>query len=145
MEAMAKQLSDARQSGVYRLVGSPEEVERAARSAGIAVFRIDISHAHDKKHFLEEIAGALHFPNWFGKNWDALNDCLTDLDWLPTKTGYVLVFEHGDRFWSSNEDVEEATGVLSAAAEYWKVEGRPFWVLIEVSAKSHCNLPKWPA
>jgi RNAse (barnase) inhibitor barstar len=145
MEAMAKQLMDAQESGVYQLVRSPEEVERAATDAGLAVFRIDIGQAHDKKNFLEEIARALQFPSWFGKNWDALTDCLTDLDWLSTTTGYVLVFENSDRFCSSsNQNFETAKSVLSAAAEYWKVEERPFWVLFEISAKSQCDLPKWP-
>jgi len=145
MEAMAKTLIDAQQSGLYQLVRSSEEVERAATDAGLSVFRIDVGHAHDKKNFLDGVAQALRFPSWFGKNWDALTDCLTDLDWLSTTTGYVLVFENGDRFCSSsNPDFETAKAVLSAAAEYWKVEGRPFWVLIEVSAKSDCRLAKWP-
>src|SRR5262249_413263 len=36
MEPLAKQLADARQCGVYQLVRSPEEVERAAGEAGLA-------------------------------------------------------------------------------------------------------------
>ncbi len=26
----------------------------------------------------EALAAALNFPSWFGKNWDAVADCLTD-------------------------------------------------------------------
>jgi Barstar (barnase inhibitor) len=32
---------------------------------------------------------AFDFPDYFGGNWNALYDCLTDLDWLPPP-GYVL-------------------------------------------------------
>ena len=145
MTPMAKQLLDAQQSSVYQLVRSPDEVEHAARDAGLSVFRIDLAHASDKKSFLAQIAQALHFPNSFGHNWDALNDSLTDLEWLSANAGYVLMFENADHFWSSrNREFENAESVLSSAVEYWKGEGKPFWVLIEVSSKSDCDLPKWP-
>jgi RNAse (barnase) inhibitor barstar len=118
-----KQLLDVRQSGVHQLTGPPEEIEQAARQAGLAVFRIDAGHARSKKALLDSIATALHFPDWFGNNWDSLNDCLTDLDWLPTKTGYVLIFENMHNF-------DEALEVFRAVSEYWRAEGRPFWVFV---------------
>jgi RNAse (barnase) inhibitor barstar len=145
MKPMAKQLADAQRCGVYQLVRRPEEVEHAATEAGLAVFRIDIGHAHHKQDFLAQIAKSLSFPDWFGANWDALNDCLTDLDWLSTKTGYVLVFEKIEPFFSRHkQEFDNAKAVLGAAAEYWKAQGRPFWALIEVSLEWDCGLPKWP-
>lgn len=33
--------------------------------------------------FMDSIAAALEFPDYFGRNLDALYDCLTDLSWLP--------------------------------------------------------------
>ena len=38
-----------------------------------------------------EVAEVLEFPDYLGHNWDALEECLADLEWLPAK-GYVLVF-----------------------------------------------------
>ena len=36
-----------------------------------------------KRALLNEFARVLAFPPHFGRTWDALEDCLTDLDWLP--------------------------------------------------------------
>jgi len=44
--------------------------------------RIDLAGCTDKATLLARFAAALHFPDWFGHNWDALSDCLTDLSWL---------------------------------------------------------------
>jgi len=118
-----KQFLDVRQSGVHPLTLPPEEIERAAKQAGLAVFRIEVGRARNKKAFLDRIAKALQFPDWFGYNWDSLNDCLTDLDWLPTKTGYVLIFEN-------MHDFDEAVEVFRAVSEYWRAGGRPFWVFV---------------
>jgi RNAse (barnase) inhibitor barstar len=146
MKAMTKQLVDVQRCGVYQLVREPEEVASAATQAGLAAFRIDVANASDKKDFLSHVAKALSFPKWFGGNWDALNDCLTDLDWLSTNSGYVLVFEKIEHFGTRHkQEFENATAVLTAAAEYWKTRGRPFWALIEASEGWDSGLPKWPA
>ena len=85
----------------------------------------------DKKAFLAYVASALHFPEWFGGNWDALHDCLTDLEWVPATNGYVLIFEQAEHFGSNQrQEFDEATAVLISAAEYWKSKGTPFWALV---------------
>ena len=46
-----------------------------------------------KTVLLATIATQLRFPDYFGGNWDALEECICDLSWLPT--GRVLV-KHDD-------------------------------------------------
>ena len=36
-----------------------------------------------KKQLMRALEEALRFPEYFGRNWDALSDCLRDLSWLP--------------------------------------------------------------
>jgi len=37
-----------------------------------------------KAALLDEVGAALQFPPYFGENWDALDECITDLDdWMP--------------------------------------------------------------
>ena len=141
MERMTKQLADTNRCGVYQLARKPEEVERAAGDAGLTVFRIDIGNVKSKEDFLALIAKELQFPDWFGANWDALNDCLTDL----TKNGYVLIFENCENFAARHRrEFESAIAVFVAAAEYWRSQGQPFWVLFEASGRWNSGLPKWP-
>ncbi|MBR0705334.1 barstar family protein [Bradyrhizobium liaoningense] len=42
-----------------------------------------------KRALLTAIATQLSFPDYFGGNWDALEECIRDLSWLPS--GRVLV------------------------------------------------------
>jgi RNAse (barnase) inhibitor barstar len=144
MEPMTKQLADAQQCGVYQLIRGLDEVERAAEKAGLELRRIDIKDVQEKEDLLKAIATALSFPAWFGHNWDALHDCLTDLEWLPNATGYVLVFENSDHFaLADKQSFEDALAVLHSAAEYWKMQERPFWVFISASKGWKSGLPKW--
>jgi RNAse (barnase) inhibitor barstar len=144
MEAMSKTLTDARRCGVFHLTKEPYEAEREAKAAGLAVFRMDIGHAHDKKDFLTHLAKGMHFPASFGMNWDALNDCLTDLDWIKGK-GYVLIFEKSKHFAAGHKhEFDEAVEVLKTAADYWKDEGRPFWAFVHGAQGWDSGLPKWP-
>lgn len=60
----------------------------------VAVFKgQDVS---TKQAFLEEMARGLRFPDYFGRNWDAFEESIQDLKWLPAK-GYVLVIDHFER------------------------------------------------
>jgi hypothetical protein len=40
---------------------------------------VDLDTHGDKTEFLDRVAERLGFPDWFGRNWDALNDALFDL------------------------------------------------------------------
>lgn len=46
--------------------------------------------------FFDEAAAALQFPYYFGENWDAFWDCVTDLSWLPGD-GQLLVVDEADQ------------------------------------------------
>jgi RNAse (barnase) inhibitor barstar len=42
----------------------------------------------DKPDLLRHIAAKLNFPDYFGFNWDALDECLADLSWLQAREAY---------------------------------------------------------
>lgn len=58
------------------------------------IIRVEIpAGIASKAGLLASIAAKLKFPNYFGDNWDALEECLGDLSWLPS--GQVIL-EHAD-------------------------------------------------
>lgn len=46
-----------------------------------------------KGDLLEHLRRELRFPDWFGGNWDALEECLRDLGWLDYE---AVVLRHAD-------------------------------------------------
>lgn len=72
----------------------------------------------DPKLF-DEIAAALQFPSYFGENWNALRDCLGDLEWLPAER-YVLVVTEVDAMLAhAPELLEHLVVTLHGVAEEW--------------------------
>ena len=103
----------------------------AASAAGMTVRRIDLKSVHSKGALFDSLSSALSFPKWFGRNWDAVADCLGDLSWLPA-SGYVLTLENSDELNRRlGDDFSIATQVLAAAADLWREQRVPFWVLLD--------------
>src|SRR4249920_1402761 len=66
----------------------------AAGSKGYGVYPVDLAGITDKAALMECLQSALHFPEWFGHNWDALEDCVTDMSWSD-HVGYALLIRGG--------------------------------------------------
>lgn len=121
MEDLCYLLKDTSGVGVYRLNCSLEALHDSVRRADFVLFEADIAAAHGKGEVLAELARAIEAPDWFGHNWDALADALGDLSWRPAP-GYVLLL-HGEY-----PGEETLADILQATVEFWREQGRPFWV-----------------
>lgn len=96
---------------------------------GIQVFYLDGSNINDKKSFLNKTAEVMQFPNYFGHNWDAFDECITDLEWLPTKR-YVVIYNKPNLFAEANPlDWQIAYDTLQSAVEYWQSTNTPMDIL----------------
>lgn len=138
-----KILRDVGRAGVYHV---PQQgmaaLLSAAKTAGFATHQVDLSSVRDKTALFRRLATALEFPGWFGHNWDALADCLSDLAWLPAD-GYVLLLEHCDGFQTSHaDDFDTSLQVFAAAADAWRAEDIPFWVLVDHHADNVADFPE---
>lgn len=78
---------------------------------------IDGTVIQGKDDFYDAVADALSFPEWFGRNLDALFDSLRDLSWLPAGE-HVLVWSKPEVFEQADpEGYRQIVEVLADATE----------------------------
>lgn len=90
------------------------------------------AEAATKQQVLARIAQAFHFPKHFGKNFDALADCLTDLAYKAgPQPGFLIVIEQLPNTPKFDKEARETLlDVFRDAAEFWaekKVAFRVFY------------------
>lgn len=124
MSKLLERLQDPVRSGVYRVAKS-DAIDEVMPDAA----QIDLKDGNA----LRAIAQALRFPDWFGGNWDALEDCLGDLSWRPGN-GHVLILRNWQAL--TSDDLGVLIDVLRSSAEFWQGRGKPFFaVLIDPQAR----------
>lgn len=105
-----------------------DDLMRAAESAKQHFLYANLSAAQSKQDVLDGIALAFGFPAHFGKNLDALYDCMTDLvHKAGQQPGFVVVLEQlpdNPRF--DRDAREQLLEVFRDAAEYWSDRRIPF-------------------
>ena len=105
-----------------------EDLMAAAQSANHHFLYVNLTQAQSKQDVLEGIAEAFLFPAHFGKNLDALYDCMTDLvHKAGTQPGFVVVLEQlpdNPRF--DREAREQLLDVFREAADFWAERRIPF-------------------
>jgi RNAse (barnase) inhibitor barstar len=71
--------------------------------------------------FLNEISSKMQFPDYFGQNFNALSDCLSDLDWLEFR-GLCIFIEETDFFLCKEPDktTKDIIKMFTAISHEWK-------------------------
>jgi RNAse (barnase) inhibitor barstar len=131
VEAVESLLEDAR-GGVWFLPNriEPKSLQSAAKRAGFDAFVIDGSKIARKEQLLNAAALALRFPKDFGHNWDALEECLTDLEWVDGE-GFLIYYDHIDGLLEAHPDqFETLVEILRDAVASWKEDGTAMIVLL---------------
>ena len=71
------------------------------------------------EHLLQALYQLLWLPGYFGFNWDALDDCLTDLSWIQEKR---VVLEHAGLPNIPEADLKIYLEILRDSVLDWKDE-----------------------
>jgi len=109
-------LTEPALNGIYHLRLSPE-------SAPVNLVPIlDGRTLIDKHSLLAAVGRALDFPDYYGQNWDALEECLNDLSWRDSSVS--LVIHHADAI--PSDLLMILLDIFAGAASNWARLGRVF-------------------
>lgn len=133
MSKLLQRLSDPSRSGVYRAPDSA--IEEVLAASTIEAIRVALHGALTKESILERLAQGAGFPEWFGRNWDAAEDCLTDLSWRQSQV-HVLLFSGAQ----PSDNLGVLQDVLAVAADYWRARATPFFAVF-VDPQGALDLP----
>ncbi|MCI0686635.1 MAG: barstar family protein [Sporichthyaceae bacterium] len=132
MSGLAALLVGRREPGVYRWESHlpAGDVAHAVAHAGWRAFVLDGRTVTEAADLHTAIAAACQLPDWYGRNWDALADCLADLSWAPAR-GWILLYEGWGMLARTDPDAWQAVrGVLLDTCRYWRGSTTPFAVLL---------------
>jgi hypothetical protein len=106
----------------------------AFREKHFFVGRLDPREARTAPELFDGIATSCGFPDYFGRNWNALKDCLLDFSWIrPKPSGFVLLYRHPELL-----NWEDMSLFITVADEVRMIYGqhrKPFKVLM--ATRSH--------
>jgi RNAse (barnase) inhibitor barstar len=123
-------LHDVDAAGVHELPASAEGIAEAAAAAKLKCFAVDLGKADSKLELLDALAKGLALPTHFGRNYDALADCLEDED-VVGKHGAVVRIQHASAFRKGHaHEWQTLSEILDEAAEFWRERHHPFWVFV---------------
>lgn len=129
MRLAAESLTRPAWESVHFTDAAPDPGDLVA--AGFFVGTLDAAEIDDDGRLLAAVAEALEFPDYFGSNWDALNDCLGDMSWAPAE-GYAVIVTGADALWRRSPSI--AAGLVASwlfAAEGWGRRDVPFHLVYE--------------
>jgi RNAse (barnase) inhibitor barstar len=102
-----------------------EKMIEGLSQQGTQVFYLDGKEIFSKETFLRKAAEVMKFPAYFGLNWDAFDECITDLTWCPAER-YVLFYDRPDVFMQADPTGWQiALDILRSAEEYWGATNTP--------------------
>lgn len=124
-------------SGLTLCIGSADEFCRAtyalqcALQPRFAVRLVRAKNMSSAKALFSEFAAALQFPCYFGNNWNAFDECIADLEWLPAEGYVVLIVDGASVLQTDSADREVLFKIMASVAQEWaSVRELPFQTFI---------------
>jgi hypothetical protein len=139
MTALADVMAGPPEAAAHRISGTvtPAAVERAAVAAGWRFALVESVDASDKAQVMAAFQAGLGWPDWFGRNLDALVDALRDVgaasldatgDDAAERPGTVVMWDRPDLFEGGHAD--DYTAVLDILAQRAGDPDRPRLIVL---------------
>ena len=105
-----------------------KDLQAAAEHLGQHFLYANLAKAQSKQDVLELIASQYTLPTHFGKNFDALYDCMTDLVHKSgPQTGFIVVLEHIPAHAKFDKEArEQLLDIFRDTADDWSDRKIPF-------------------
>ncbi len=105
-----------------------QDLQDAATQLNQHFLYANLSSAQSKQELLDMIAAQYTFPAHFGKNFDALYDCMTDLVHKSgPQPGFIVVLEQIPAHAKFDKEArEQLLDIFRDAADYWADRKVPF-------------------
>ncbi|MGP4101050.1 barstar family protein [Nonomuraea sp. KM90] len=129
-EILAERLSRPEPPWLYRADDAVEPQRILVSEGDMAIFCLDSATMTTVDDFFEIIARELLFPDYFGRNWPAFDECLADIyEWYPMQT-IVLVFAGSEALLSRDTaDLPTLFRILTKVSQELAdevIEGQPW-------------------
>ncbi|MCQ4348509.1 barstar family protein [Pseudomonas stutzeri] len=136
-EFAARLLAEPARAGLYRAApgwaqDTPEILWKPLATAAI-----------DRERLLAALGRALEFPAYYGQNWDAAWDCLTELDWPADRLLAVRLPIAADCAVDAAA-LEIFLELLADACRHWAEQGRALCLLVETAREDIGGLDALP-
>ena len=122
------------QNGWVTLYWKPEVLEsdcKALLDHGYRLHRIVTDGWRSKADALRNLGEALAFPDFYGQNLDAFNDCLSELD-VPDDAGTAIVLMRYDRVVAIDPKMaEQLLDIMAGRARDHMLFGRRLAILVQ--------------
>ncbi len=126
--------------GVFRFEGN--SADALDRMAGPGPGHVRIDAPPGKRALLDTLAATLPFPDHFGTNWDALYDCLTDLE-RAKAPGLVIEIQGLGRFArEASRELSIGIKTFTDATEFWRTRSGRLLILLGGTGRVGADLPE---
>ena len=123
MEYASLKLTSYTQGELYTLM-----YERAHKNEYVVYIRGEYCKNEDL--FFHDLAVAFRFPFYFGNNWDALDECICDLEWISFDKILLVIENYRHLFEEEKECMDICLKHLNLATRYWAEQDVEFEVLL---------------
>lgn len=118
-----------KEPGVYRLESRPDTSGGATVDGPLLHFTLRPLPHVSKEGLFEALRLGLDFPEYFGGNWDAAFDCLTDRSW-PSGTTVVIELPIAVDAAVEGDSLAVFADILRDACAFWSGQGVKLYCLL---------------
>lgn len=133
-------LQDARKARIHSLP-EKQQLAEACAALGFTCLNVDLRNTPQIKEVLSILGRELDFPDWYGSNFDALYDCLSDFP-RQEAAGCVITLANANTLATADpEAFKTLNAVFSEVIVEKSARGSPLWILYSEAIES---IPAFP-